>query len=291
MVLCNQQLTESQWQDFEQLCRLCEASDGGLPALYLHLLSQKRDAKSNILYYEKDVLVGFVSGYFFYEDGCEISLMVSPCYRKKGIAAQLLSTLLPLLISKGLRRVIFSSSGAFRSHWQPSAELAYQHTEYRMERDGLDRIPIINPSLMIRQAILSDITVLCELDSACFFTDQSSVVTRLNYLLKDNNYVLLVACHDNNIIGKAHIRWENEIALLSDIAIFPDQQNRGFGSELLAFCINFSLSNGRTQLALDVETNNQGALNLYKKNGFNVVKSYDYWSMPLDVLAAFLQFR
>mgnify|MGYP003393744550 CR=1 FL=1 len=117
MMLCNQQLTESQWHDFVKLSELCEAKDGGLPALYGHLLRQKRDSKSNLLYYEKGVLVGFLAGYFFYEDGCEISLMVAPSYRKKGIAAQLLSTLLPLLISKGTRQVIFSLSGAFRLHW------------------------------------------------------------------------------------------------------------------------------------------------------------------------------
>ena len=160
-----------------------------------------------------------------------------------------------------------------------------------MERDSLDKALLTNPLLTIRQATLPDITTLCELDVACFSTDQSNVVGRLSYLLNDNNYVLLVACYDNNIIGKAHIRKENQMALLSDIAIFPDQQKRGFGSELLAFCINFSLNNGFTQLALDVETSNQNALNLYKKHGFNVVKSYDYRSMPIDLLTKFLQSR
>jgi ribosomal protein S18 acetylase RimI-like enzyme len=291
MILCNQQLNESQLQDLEQLTQLCQSTDGGLPAIYHHLISQKRDTESNILYYQDENLLGFLSVYFFYQDACEMSLLIAPGHRRQGIACQLLQTIIPLLITKSVSKLIFSSSASFCDNWIPAKGFSYQQSEYHMERNSYETLFIVNQSLTIRKATMADLDVLCALDTACFPEHQANMIERFIFLLNNNEYDILLASHNDLVIGKAHINWQPKSTLLSDIAVFPEYQGRGLGGELLSHSINHVLSLGKIRLALDVETKNQSALNLYLRHGFKTTHVYDYWSIPTEKLQTTLQLR
>lgn len=289
MLLCNQQLNEVQLQDLSQLTTLCQSADGGSPAIYHHLLSQKRDAESNVLYYQHENLLGFLSVYFFYQEACEVSLLAAPNHRRQGIACQLLQKIMPLLIAKNSKELIFSTSSSFGEEWLPKKGFVYQQSEYHMERNSFETLLITNQSLSLRKATMADLDILCTLDTACFPEHQTDMIERFTFLLNNNDYDILLAEHNNLIIGKAHINWQKEKTLLSDIAVLPEHQGKGFGGELISHCINHALSLGKINLALDVETRNQSALNLYLRHGFKTTHIYDYWSIPTKKLQAILQ--
>ncbi|KTD62256.1 GNAT family N-acetyltransferase [Legionella spiritensis] len=291
MLICNRQVTESQLQALDELAELCKKNDGGLPALYRHILIHKRDAESNVFFYQNDKLIAFLGAYFFYTNACEISVMVAPTHRRQGIATQLVETILPLVIAKNLDIMVFSTPTALHDHWLPNLGFSYQQTEYHMQREGYDPILRNNPKLVIRKATEEDVDTLATIDKACFQDSFSSMPPHFYNLLNDNNYSLFIALHQNKPVGKAHIHWQENLAFFSDIAILPEFQGQGLGSELLSFCINQALTQGKAKIALDVETSNRHALDLYLRHGFKIVLERDYWYIPVAQLQKMLAAR
>lgn len=279
MLITNHRLTDSQLSELQQLTNLCQLTDGGLPIIYYNLLATQRDTPNNVLYYEGQNLIGFLSVYFFYEKACEISLLVTPTQRRQGLARELLKTILPLLEIKKITKIIFSFPVSSQKHWLSPSFFTYFQSEYHMERNSYETVIVSNSQLNVYKAEIASIDQLCEIDKQCFNSDKIMMSKRFNFLLNDPNYTILVAEYHNKIIGKAHIRWEDNRALFSDIAILPDYQGKGLGGELLAQCINKALSLGKITLELDVETSNQSALNLYLRHGFKTTRTSDYWSI------------
>ncbi|ASQ47345.1 GNAT family N-acetyltransferase [Legionella clemsonensis] len=284
MIICNNQVNEAQLQAIQDLSALCRERDGGTPTIYNHLLLQKRPTENNVFYFQDDQLLGFLSVYFFYEDACEVSLLIAPAHRRRGIAKQLLTTITPLLIAKEMHTLIFSSPTVINSHWLTEQKFLYRNSEYKMLRESYEPIFLSNPKLQIRKATLDDIPTLCSIDEACFSGQQENMMNRFNLLLNDSHYTLLLALHNHVGVGKAHIHWQPKGAIFSDIAILPQYQRQGWGGELLSYCINQALSIGKNKLMLDVETTNQNAINLYTRLGFKTANISDYWTIPLRTL-------
>ncbi|MFC3909823.1 GNAT family N-acetyltransferase [Legionella dresdenensis] len=288
MLICNRQLDEKQLKEIEALAAECQKTDGGAPAIYYHLLRQRRDSESNVLDYDDSGnLVGFLSVYFFYDDACEISLLVSPEHRRYGVASKMLRTIMPLLHTKKMASLIFSSGlehDKLMSLSGKAARFVYKYSEYHMQRNGYEPVIMGYPALFIREATDSDLTDLCVIDSACFDSQNATMQERFEYLLADRNYTILLALRNNKPIGKAHIRWQTDGAIFSDIAIIPQEQGKGLGGELLSYCINQSLSMGKNKITLDVETNNSNALNLYLRHGFKTATRRNFWSISTSEL-------
>jgi len=65
---------------------------------------------------------------------------------------------------------------------------------------------------------------------------------------------------------------ENDDFYISNLAVFPEYQNRGIGVHLLQFAESEALSNRCVSMVLDVEAENQRAIKFYQKNGY-IMKS------------------
>jgi ribosomal protein S18 acetylase RimI-like enzyme len=276
------QIDKHQSQELQQLADLCKKRDGSVPNLYMHILTQHRTFPASLLYYEEQKLLGFLSVYFFYDDAVEISLLVHPEHRKRGIAKKLIQSILPLVQLQNYSKVIFSTPKQLNNKWLTIYGYSYLHSEYYMERNDLSPLLNYNKNLSFRTALVDDIPILCTLDDFCFPNKPGDLPERFAMLLNNRDYRIVLAFHHNVPIGKAHIRWQEDGASLSDIAIHPTQQGRGFGTSLIAYCINQALSEGKPSLNLDVETHNQRALNLYTRLGFSVQNACDFWSIEIE---------
>lgn len=285
MLLACAQINDSQQQDLAGLIKICQEYDGGLPSIYHHLLQQKRESSSTLFYYHQQQLIGFISVYFFWPDACEISLLIAPTHRRQGIARQLVQAIMLFIRSKSINRLIFSAPPKHLEQWLPSKGFIKQPSEYHMERDTTkkNQLPTM-PKLSMRLATIHDIEVLCAIDMACFPINTINMTERFHFLLNHQDYTVLLALIGETIIGKAHIHWQSQCTLLSDIAILPSHQQQGLGSELLAHSIDYAKALSLKTLALDVEAHNQQALGLYQRHGFVITNSHDYWSISVDCL-------
>lgn len=94
----------------------------------------------------------------------------------------------------------------------------------------------------------------------------------------------------DNLVGFAHFvlhgySLDNKLIARVGIAVGDDFQGRGIGSQLLLNLIDLAQINGVDKLFLDVYSNNQKAVSLYKKYGFKLVhakknKSHHMEDMP-----------
>lgn len=294
MFIQNAQLNDEQLTQLDQLCAECKHTDKNIVATYRHLLSKNRNRPANILYYEYNSagvrkLAGFLAAFFFSEEVCEITLMITPTMRRQSVAIGMLKAILPLIKADGIQQLTFSSPHGLNDLWFTTLGLQYQGSEFEMLRT--DNKPVIVPTISasIRVATDMDISTLCAIDKACFPSSQIDQPTRIHRLLNDPAYCLFVITQDNKIVGKAHLNWLQKTVRLSDIAILPDYQRHGLGTALLAHCINYALAMNQFNIVLDVETKNKHALRLYTHLGFSIINAHDYWSIDEFALTAFLQ--
>ncbi len=284
MLTRTHQLTQQQLLELEELCCACKMKDGNTVAVYKHIINQNRPRLCNILYYHKKKLTGFLSVFFFYEDACEISVMVRPDFRKQHIATEMIQEILPLVQTENINTLIFSAPHNLYNPLLLAKGFCYLHSEYQMHHQENHPVSIDNPSLVVRVATARDIPILCTIDHACFPTPQPDLAMHLQNLLFDPNYRILISEFKGIIVGKAHLDLQPDVTRLSDIAILPQFQGRGLGSTLLAHCINYSLAADQPNLSLGVETSNQHALKIYMGRGFVINNAYDFWSIPIEVL-------
>lgn len=288
MILQNGELTSAQLHHLKKLQAICLQEDGGLPNLYVPLLSKKRAIEANFLYYQEENLIGFAAAYFFYPDACEITMLIMPSQRKQGIGKVLLKQVLSFIASFHLEKLIFSTGNKHLQGWLSALGFSYYISEYHMQRrlQAKDLPP--SSLLSIRPAILQDIPLLCKIDEACFPNNQAPMEQRFTQLLADSEYTILVALLQDKLVGKAHINWLAEYAYLSDIAVLPAYQQQGFGGNILDYGIYWALQKRYNLLALDVETSNKKALNIYLQHGFLILHTTEYWTITPKALNAYL---
>ncbi len=271
-------------KDLKNLAALCRLQDNSTPNLYLHILAQPRSVPASLFYYQEQQLLGFLAAYFFYEEAVELALLVHPNYRRQGIAKLLVQAILPLIEAQNYRGLIFSSPNGLNQECFLKQRYCYSHSEYQMKRRDLSPILERRHLLKFRQASLDDLDTLSALDGLCFPNKHPNLGDRFINLLNNKEYSLLLALDGEQAIGKIHIRWEADGASLSDIAVYPEAQGKGYGTALVSHSINHALQKGKPLLSLDVETHNEPSLNLYKRLGFFVDNACDFWRIDLERL-------
>lgn len=277
MPICNHQLTSNELTQLQALASRCHQQDGNCIPIYSNLLVKRRNLPCNLLYYDQHQLIGFLSLFFFYDDACELTLMVDPLWRRQGIATRLIATIMPVIQTSGIHSIYYPSPKGLNDAWLPTQQLSYQKTEYEMEWKGTNPIQAIPDGLHFHKGTDKDIQNLTQIDVTCFHTDRLEMEARFQRLVHDQTYTLFLISFENQVIGKAHLHEDPDHIQLSDIAILPAYRNQGLGQILLNYCIQNASKISTLPLRLEVDSHNQNALYLYLKSGFKITNAWDLW--------------
>lgn len=269
-------LSDTQLHALYQLANHCRQADESLPNFYPHLLSSGRPLPASGLYYQGDLLIGFIGLFFFGEAHAEVALLVRPDYRRQGIAGRMLHEMSPLLAQQRIKSLSFSAAKTHRS-WLHTKGLRYQYSEYRMIWHASEVPGPVRGDVSFRLAQKKDINALLNIQNRCFHEEETELFLRYLQLLSDKQYEFWLLCQGARTVGKAHIRWQGDKAIFSDIGILPPFQGKGYGSALLRHCMNHCVRKGKNQIELDVEARNTQALKLYQNLGFEIGNACDYW--------------
>lgn len=281
MLISTQHLDSNALDALDALVAACKKVDGNAIAIYRDLLTHYRSRPCSLLHYEGDQLIGFAAVFFFEHDVGEISLLVAPTHRKKGIAHGLLHTMLGLIeADRPIETLVFSTPQGLYDAELLHRGLQHQGSEYEMQRESHEPLALNIHTLSILEATPADIDTLCAIDRNCFPTSQPSSETRFGNLLIRPDHTIFLAIHEQAVIGKAHLARHAQDAHLSDVAILPALQRQGFGRALITHCINHALTWPQTKVTLGVETSNQHALQLYLDLNFTISNAIDYWGCP-----------
>lgn len=287
MLIRTHQLDNHQLHELDVLSAHCKEVDSNIIAVYQHLLKKDRTISCSLLEYKKQQLIGFLSIFFFYENICEISIMVDPAYRRRGIATKMLHEIAPVICDENIGILTFSSPHQLNNAWLSEKGFEYQGSEYQMHRHLTEPQQILSKSVTFRMATQSDIPTLCEIDNTCFPKEKVDMPMRFEAILADSTYTVFLAIQNGVPVGKAHLFWQNDHVRLTDIAIIPRVQGHGFGTALISHCLNYCLLANKPHVILEVETSNQNALNLYTRLEFTISNAHDYWNIPANYLDKF----
>ena len=125
---------------------------------------------------------------------------------------------------------------------------------------------------MIDEMKLSDLDEVMELENDLFKSD-SWPRSSYEYELKENDLSrMYVEKVDGKIVsyGGLWFLFENmDITTIGTNALY---QNQGYGQKMLEHLLKVGKENGCEFAHLEVRVSNQKAINLYKKNGFEVIR-------------------
>lgn len=137
---------------------------------------------------------------------------------------------------------------------------------------------------------LNDIKVIevCQLNKTEIYDKFLSKINNSSFRYFHNrnidcldNHITTIVLYDtkhSTYIGYAHIDYVNKYWL--GIYIQPDYQGQYIGSLLLKYILEYKNNGKLHEISLTVDLDNQSAINLYKKNDFKIVNTYDtYYEM------------
>lgn len=277
MPKCINQVTEIELQEIKALAERCRKHDGNTIPIYPNLLLQYRTLPSTILFYHQQVLIAFLGIYFFYEDKCELSLLVDPLWRRQKIAKSLMECITPVISLRHLNKILCSVPNGPDNHWLTNHGFSYQKSEYQMLWKNAYPVFTIPDDIHFAPATLNDIGPLTIINNQCFPSEAQVFSQRFEELLNKPEYTVIVIYKNNQIIGKAHIHHDKENHRLSDIAVLNEFQGQGLGTLLIKYCIRHLLDTSALPITLEVESHNEVALHIYQKLGFISTNVCDFW--------------
>ncbi len=278
MITNTHQLSQTTLSDLQILLNTCHKTDGASIPIYAHLLEAYRPGPPSFLYYKNEQLIAFLAAFHFYPDAAEVSLVVHPKHRRKGIAKALWNEMFQAVqaIMPPLTHLIVSSPHASNETWFSQYNFELDHTEYDMACTPYIPNQFKHPAYTLREATLQDIHLLHTIDRACFNPNRPEPIQRIKKLLTTSNVKIFLMFHNAELVGQAHLVFETTQVRLTDLAVLPHMQQQGFGQALLTYCLKYTYSQQHQKLSLTVASKNQRALSLYQNVGFQIYNAVDY---------------
>ena len=279
-----QGLTAAELAEIKTLADICEAYE----QLYMKLnwdtlQSRPKDQTNDFLYYENDILVGFLAFFSFNSLEGEVSGMVHPEYRRKGIFTQLFTVArvecqrrnIPTLL------LIVEHSSQSGQGFAESLKPGYQHSEYKMALTETKTLPELDSHLHFRLAKPDETPILAHITAISFDLPEQDVTWYSQRKLEDTKNRIYIALLDETYIGKLDVSLNEREAYIAGFGVLPLYRGRGYGRQILAQTIREIRATGQNNIVLEVATENKNALSLYQSCGFQEVSSYDYYSLSI----------
>jgi ribosomal protein S18 acetylase RimI-like enzyme len=248
------------------------------------LRSRSGDEQKDMLYYQDNQLVAYLTLDGWGGSDRELVGMVHPAYRRRGIFSELFQSAREECARLSIPQVILvceytSTSGkAFVQHVGARLELS----EHEMWLDTFQERGVFDDHVSFKQATMKDLDALVTVQEQSFgipmLLSRQSLARRLQ---EPTCRIFLatfgepsVGCHEP--LGILRLQEENEAIGIYGFGIIPDYRGRGYGRQMLEEAIRLVRSEGQKPIMLDVDTTNAPALSLYLSCGFAIKTTYDY---------------
>lgn len=244
--------------------------------------SVKNKIMREFLYYENHALVGYLGLCNFDRDIVEVSGMVHPEFRMKGIFKKL------YLLAKAEWEKISPSQVLILCDHRSLSGLAfinslgaeYSSSEYKMYLNKKNLDSTCANGIKLRAATKEDAAELHRQDSIYFGLVEKEVGDKETSELsiqEDDGSVSYLAELQGEIIGKIRIDVTDNEGGIYGFGILPDFRGKGYGREALSIALDILKKKQLDNIFLEVATENKNALGLYESCGFEEVSVMDYY--------------
>jgi ribosomal protein S18 acetylase RimI-like enzyme len=273
--------------EIRALGALCNRTDGLNLKLNWDLMrARSPEVVSDFCAYAGDELIGYVA-----LDGddeeLELTGMVHPAHRRQGIARALVTTAREECQRRGTERLLLvcerpSASGrafvaAIGAH--------FSFAEYHMEADATSGQVVPKSKLLLCRAEHGDIPLVAEMQARCWGNSgpvPEAQVQQMARRFDEPGSRYYRAFVQGEAVGQIGVLFEENQIYIRGVGILPEQRRRGYGRQMLAATVATLIAEGQTHFSLDVATENDRALELYRSCGFAETNVYEYHALPLD---------
>ena len=118
--------------------------------------------------------------------------------------------------------------------------------------------------------------------AVCLFPGDRQAVLEKNIskycreIIRIRGFFNLLKMIMRNSLNKAFPSFYNDELYIEAISVFPEYRGQGIASKLLKHSFEYAEELNIPKVALLVEMQNEHALNIYKKYGFNIVSTHEF---------------
>ncbi len=259
--------------------RRCLAVDGGrLKLEWGTLRSRKAGEVRDLLWWEDGELCGFLGIYGYRAGVFEVTGMVDPLKRRRGIGRALLDEALTMLGTLGGGQVLLvvPRASAGGHGLAQSCGMVYEHSEHALRLDARSAAAPTGPQLSLRQATEADIPLLSGLYLDAFGDGE----VNSDRLCGERSRTLVIML-DGTAVGTIALARDGARGGVYGFVIDRSLRGRGIGGRVLRQACGELFDAGVEYVDLEVEVNNDRALGLYTAVGFRALATDDYYKLAL----------
>jgi ribosomal protein S18 acetylase RimI-like enzyme len=271
-------LSSDQLEAIAELERRVVAHDGGrLKLEWGRLRRRSGEHAEDVLAWEGGELVGFAGLYGPGPPQIELAGMVDPAHRRCGIGGRLLEAALALSVIAGAREPLLivprQSAGGRALADRHDARLDHSEFALVLRREPTDGPR--DPRLSMRIAERRDVPAIMALMSSGFGFAPPDTAERM----AAEGVRSFVFEREGRVIGTLRAQLDDETAGVYGFAVDPHWRGQGIGRDALRRTCRELRERGARTVGLEVEVENDRALNLYTSLGFKPVITEDYWAI------------
>jgi Acetyltransferases len=281
-------LEEKALNEVLKLERICNEYDNLLGSMFLDpSLNFNQKIKTVFLLYEHHQLISMLSMFIPTKLEAEITGYTSPQYRGKGYFKALLAKAVEELRKFHIPELLFvcERQSNIGKKVIKALQAKYEHTEYFMRLDlaGSEsgHVSALRDRLVLRQARADDLEKVIETSIKTFDEPYEDAKSRIENCFKSGTKEQYLAVLNGERVGLGSTNQEDEVGSIYGFGIVPEHRGKGYGEELLHLIVNRLRQGGKTEITLDVNSENEQALNLYHKFGFEIEVGYEYYRKSL----------
>jgi len=277
-LIARQGLTLEEVDEIAALAELCNQHEGLNMRLNLQVLRRRPvDEINDFLYYEHGSLIGYLALFCFNNVEAEISGMVHPEFRRRGIFTRLSQEAEAECQRRGVSQMLFIVEHASQAGQQFVQKIGAElhHSEYKMDLATPVLISAESSELSIRAARDEDGPILNKLTQEGF-----EVPYEVNWYGEgkaDPSRPVYVAERGQTIVGKIDINLQDTSAMIYGFVVAREYRGKGYGRYILSRVVQHLWNSGYRAIALEVIPENSRALNLYRSCDFRETAHYDYY--------------
>lgn len=277
-------LTPAALDAIAELERRVIAADGGrLKLEWGALRSRSGEHVEDLLWWDGAELLGFLGIYAFGAPTVELTGMVDPGSRRRGIATALLDAALPLCRDRGYTPTLLVTprTPVAAGELALARGAVLEHSEHALQLHGAPADGPSDPRIAVRPMTSRDTATVHDLLEAGFGWHPTQPVDEAaSEVVRRDHADTLVVTLDDAIVGTLRLSRDRDTAGIYGFVVHPDHQGRGIGRDVLHRVSRQALADGATRVHLEVAVDNDRALGLYTSLGFARVATEDYYALP-----------
>ena len=273
------------------LCKTCNQEENLDIKLNWDMLHDRPPAEINdFLCYHGSQLIGSAHLYSMLPTEAELSGMVHPAFRRQGVFRRLAQRAIEECRERGIPQLllIVDQNALSGKGFAQSTGAPYSFSEYKMELNRKKEAAISPPStannIELVLATGDDVGAMARIDLAAFSHKQLQLQDCVHFLqerMSDPHYENYIIKTSGQSVGKIHLSFQDDASFIYGFAIHPEHQGRGYGRSALRRAVSHMLNKSRQPVQLEVACNNENALSLYHRCGFEKTSAYDYYRLSV----------